>query len=137
MIGPSNAVVGAPFLITYRASLPNMTVTATVMVVESGDISTVPLSRSTALSSDEVHVYTGQLTPSETGWLVIRYAAEKGGVLLHSDVSRVYVDRAATASGSGSSSGPSAGESASGATLQVPTILDGTSGTLTFTVGRS
>ena len=137
MIGPSNAVIGTPFLITYRASLPDMTVTAAVMVVETGAVSTVSLSRSEALSSDDIHVYTGEFTPAETGWVVIRYSAERAGLTLHSDISRVYVDRASTASGSGSTAGPSAGESTAGATLQVPTILDGTSGTLTFTVGRS
>lgn len=137
MIGPSNAVIGTPFLITFRASLSDVAVTATVMIVESGDSTPVSLTRSTDLSSDDVHVYTGEFTPSETGWIVIRYAAVKDGLTLHSDISRVYVDRASTASGSGSTTGPSAGESTAGATLQVPTILDGTSGTLTFTVGTS
>jgi hypothetical protein len=135
MIGPENAEVGSAFLITYQGARSDLTVTAKTLRVSDGTSQTVTLSHSASLSSDPRQVYSGEFTPSETGWYVIHYEARLGSSTVDTDVGRVYVGRASTSSGSGSGSGASSSSATDGTELEVPVILEGTSGTLTFTVG--
>lgn len=137
MIGPSNAVLGSPFPVTMFSESPSLTVYAEVIKVDDGTSTSLILSREASLSSGNKSVYRADFTPSVIGWYVIQYRAVSSGTEVFSTVSRLYADQAASSSGSGSATGATASSSSSGKSLSVPALLDGTSGTFTFTVGNS
>lgn len=137
MITTSSTVVGRAFPLTFHATSESLVVRATVMKVDTGAQTSVNLAYASTLSQAPSYVYVGEFTPSTTGWYVVQYQADTAeGQTVFTTVSRFHVDQASTASGSGSSTGAASTSGEDGSSLGVPVILDGTSGTLTFTVGR-
>lgn len=137
MITTSSAFVGSAFLLTLKSSRADVSVSASVIEVGTGSSTSVSLPQSSALSASGSYVYAAEFTPGSTGWYVVQYQAEDSvGTIVNTDVSRFYAAEATSGSGGSTDSSVSSGAASGGGTVvQASTVLNGTAGTLSFTVG--
>jgi hypothetical protein len=137
MISTTAAHVGEEFVLSFFSISGGLSVTASVVFAEDDSSSDVDLTEKPAFSTENRKVYTGTYTPTAAGWYFVQYVARNSSdVIQGTDVSRFYA-ASASASETASTSVTTERPSGGGTATSVPKIIEGTAGTLSFTVRSS
>lgn len=141
----SSAYLGSDYLITFYSSRDDVSVTVEVTEVDTSVKTPLTLSLRTDLSAPQAHVFAETFRPTRVGWYVVQYRVEDNtGYHVHSSTTRFHVEAASSGSGGGGGGGSvsagdgvaSAPNSEGGSVVQTPVILNGSLGTISFSVGR-
>jgi hypothetical protein len=137
MISSTSAHTGEEFVLSFFSDSTGLAVTASVVFAEDDSSSDVTLTEKSAFSTDDRKVYTGTYTPASAGWYFVQYVArDSSNVIQGTTVSRFYA-ATASATEAASTSVITENPSEGGTSTSVPKIIEGTAGTLAFSVRSS